>query len=347
MNESTATPLNQSGSQSLALDIRDLSVNFDVRQGQLQALRHVDLKVPAGEIVGLVGESGCGKSTLIGAVLQLLAENATIPEGKILLAGTDLLSLSHQQVRAARGREVSVVFQDPMTGLNPVLTIGRQMIDIQHREKISRREKRDRAIAILDMVRLPDPAARMNSWPHQLSGGQRQRVAIAMSLMMKPKLLIADEPTTALDATLEVQVIELLQSLQQEIGCAILFISHHLGVIAELCHRVVIMYAGETVEEGLVGDVFHRPAHPYTRKLVECDPGSIKTPTKVLPSIPGSLPDLVNPPKGCVFSDRCARAGSRCHEIRPGEIVLSDEHWAVCHFAQEIAADAVGRGVGA
>lgn len=317
-----------------ALDIRDLSVDYHTRAGRLRALRNVDLLVPAGEVVGLVGESGCGKSTLISAVLRLLAENAEVPGGQIVLDGTDLLTLSDAQMRLRRGRDVSVVFQDPMTGLNPVLTIGRQMIDIQHREALSRAAKRERAVDMLARVRIPDPASRMDAYPHELSGGMRQRVAIAMALMMNPKLLIADEPTTALDATLEVQIIELLQELQSEIGCAILFISHHLGVIAELCQRVVVMYAGSAVEEGRVRDIFHAPAHPYTKALLDCDPGRIKDRRQTLPSIPGSLPDLTAPPPGCIFAARCASAEAECSASRPLRIDTGPEHWATCHFAE-------------
>ena len=267
-------PEAQERAMTAALEIRGLSVDYHTAAGRLRALREVTLGVPAGEVVGIVGESGCGKSTLIATILRLLAENAEIRAGEIRLDGVDLLSLSEAQMRAHRGRDISVVFQDPMTGLNPVMTIGRQMVDIQYRERRSRAEKRERAIEMLARVSIADPAARMNAHPHELSGGMRQRVAIAMAMMMNPKILIADEPTTALDATLEVQIIELLQELQQEVGCAILFISHHLGVIAELCQRVVVMYAGSAVEEGLVREVFHTPAHPYTRRLLRMRSGA-------------------------------------------------------------------------
>jgi len=235
-----------------------------------------------------------------------------------------------------RGREMSVVFQDPMTSLNPVLTIGRQMRDIQYREGISTAEKDRRAAHMLGRVGLPDPDAKLRSYPHELSGGMRQRVAIAMATLMHPRLLIADEPTTALDATLEVQIIALLQEIQAEIGCAILFISHHLGVIAELCDRVVVMYAGETVEEGPVADIFERPAHPYTRKLIECDPGRLKTRVDALPSIPGSLPDLTDPPGGCIFRDRCDLATELCARQRPPRRSVTPGRWSACHHAEKV-----------
>lgn len=316
------------------LSVDGLTVHYDTREGALQALRDVALDVPPGQIVGIVGESGCGKSTLINALLQLMPENARIARGEIRLEGENLIGASTRRLRDLRGRDISVVFQDPMTSLNPVLTIGRQMHDVQYREKRSRAGKRRLAAEMLGRVGLPDPVAKLDAYPHELSGGQRQRVAIAMAVMMRPKLLIADEPTTALDATLEVQIIELLKELQQEIDCAILFISHHLGVIAELCDRVVVMYAGEAIEEGPVDAVFTRPGHPYTAKLIECDPGRIKTKLAQLPSIPGDLPDLTAPLEGCIFRDRCDRATDLCR-TRPGRVPQSAGHWAACHYTTE------------
>ncbi len=319
------------------LSVEGLTVRYATREGALQALRDVALEVPAGQIVGIVGESGCGKSTLINALLQLLPENARIAGGAIRLEGENLIGVSTRRLRNLRGREISVVFQDPMTSLNPVLTIGRQMRDIQYRDRISRAEQDRRAAAVLGRVGLPDPEAKLRAYPHELSGGMRQRVAIAMAVLMRPKLLIADEPTTALDATLEVQIIELLKDLQAEIGCAILFISHHLGVIAELCDRVMVMYAGEAVEEGPVAEVFLRPGHPYTAKLIECDPGRLRHAVDQLPSIPGSLPDLTDPPAGCIFRDRCHHATAICAQ-RPPRHPLGAAHWAACHHSDAVRA---------
>ena len=317
------------------LEIERLSVRYDTDKGPLEALRAVTMNVPSGEIVGVVGESGCGKSTLISALLQLLPENGRVADGAIRLEGEDVVGASPRRLRDLRGRDMSVVFQDPMTSLNPVLSIGRQMRDIQYRDAISRTKKDRRSAAMLGRVGLPDPEGKLFFYPHELSGGMRQRVAIAMAAMMEPKLLIADEPTTALDATLEVQIIELLQELQRELGCAILFISHHLGVIAELCERVVVMYAGETVEEGPVADVFMNPAHPYTRKLIECDPGRLKQRVETLPAIPGSLPDLTDRPAGCIFRDRCDFASAACAD-RPPRDFVDDTHWAACHHTGEV-----------
>jgi oligopeptide/dipeptide ABC transporter ATP-binding protein len=328
------------------LAIDRLSVAFASAAGPLRALREVSLSVPKGRIVGLVGESGCGKSTLINAVLGLLAANGRVTGGRILFDGQDLLTLGEPGMQRLRGDRISVVFQDPMTALNPVLSIGAQMTAIQYRARRSAGEKRQRAAAMLAKVGIPDAARRLGQYPHEFSGGMRQRICIAMALMAEPDLLIADEPTTALDATLEVQVINLIRNLQRDFHCSILFISHHLGVIAELCDEVVVMYAGEVVEQGAVRDLFRRPAHPYTRKLLQCDPARIHQPARHLPVIPGDVPSLLALPSGCVFRDRCDRAIPRCaaehpalRPVRPGGI-------AACHRAEEELAGAAAEAVG-
>jgi len=311
------------------LDIRDLSVSYDTDRGLLRALRNINIPISPGRIVGIVGESGCGKSTLISAIIRLLAPNAQIDGGSILFKENDLLALDPEAMRALRGVEISMVFQDPMTSLNPVMTIGRQMTDIQYRDNRSKAEKLARATRLLERVGIADPAEQLNRYPHHLSGGMRQRVAIAMALMTEPALLIADEPTTALDATLEVQIIHRLQQLQRDFGCAILFISHHLGVIAELCDEVVVMYAGEIVESGATRDVFLTPRHPYTRKLLECDPARIEKATRNLPVIAGKLPDLVDLPDGCVFRTRCDVSIELCASERPP--LEGGDHCTACH----------------
>ena len=221
-----------------------------------------------------------------------------------------------------------------MTALNPVLSIGTQMTDIQYRDPISKADKRQRSIDMLQRVGIPDPESRLGNFPHQFSGGMRQRIAIAMALQAEPALLIADEPTTALDATLEVQIIHRLKELQQDMGCSILFISHHLGVIAELCDSVVVMYGGEVVEQGSVRDIFHRPAHPYTRKLLECDPARIAEITRSLPTIPGEIPDLANLPAGCIFSERCDDCIDLCRSTLPPDRDISPQHRARCHLVE-------------
>ena len=317
------------------LSVRDLTVEFATERGRLTALRDVSFDVPEGAIVGIVGESGCGKSTLINAILGLLAENGRVAGGSIHFEdGRDLAKLSAAEMRAIRGERISTVFQDPMNALNPVLSVGRQMVDVQYRSGLSSRDKRGRAVGMLQKVRLPDPERHLDQYPHEFSGGMKQRIAIAMALMMEPALLIADEPTTALDATLEVATIELLKDLQRDIGCAVLFISHHLGVIAELCDSVIVMYAGEVAESGPVRDVFRDPRHPYTARLIECDPARLHGRVARLPTIPGEIPDLVDPPEGCIFAPRCHRAEPRCLEVPPFKRI-APEHAAACWFAEE------------
>src|SRR5215475_9370515 len=321
-------------SQAL-LAVDGLSVDFRTAGGRLHALRDVRLEVPRGKIVGLVGESGCGKSTLVAALLRLLAANGEVVAGRIDFDGRDLLQLGPAAMQALRGDRISVVFQDPMTALNPVLSIGTQMTNIQYRSGGSRAAKRRRAAEMLAKVGIADGERRLDQFAHEFSGGMRQRICIAMALMAEPDLLIADEPTTALDATLEVQMIGLIRDLQRDVGCSILFISHHLGVIAELCDEVTVMYAGEVVEHGSVRDIFHRARHPYTRKLLECDPARIRQATRQLPVIPGELPDLVDLPSGCVFRDRCPLAIPLCTAQHPKAERLGPQHLAACHRATE------------
>ena len=319
------------------LRVEHLSVDFRTSAGRLHALRDVSLAVPRGEIVGIVGESGCGKSTLINAVMGLLATNAEIVSGEVRFNGVDLLQMPADDLRRLRGDRITTVLQDPMTSLNPVFSIGAQMTAIQYRSGASRWQKRLRALEFLSKVRIPDPERRLSQYPHQFSGGMRQRICIAMALLTDPDLLIADEPTTALDATLEVQVIRLLKELQRDLGCSILFISHHLGVVAELCDQVAIMYAGEVVERGTVRQIFHDARHPYSRKLIECDPARIAEPTRDLPTIPGDLPDLVSLSDGCIFKGRCGYRFERCEAERPAERGIGAAHRAACHLAEQFA----------
>ena len=266
------------------LDVRDLSVSFNSAAGRVQALRHVDLAVARGAIMGIVGESGSGKSTLIGAATRLLPENADI-SGAVQFDGEDLLALKSAALRALRGRRIAMVFQDPMTALNPVLSIGQQMTDIQYRDRLSATDKRNRAAAMLSRVGIPDAAARLSRHPHEFSGGMRQRIAIAMALLGNPDLLIADEPTTALDVTMEAQIIHLLRLLRKDFHGSILFVSHNLGLIAELCDDVTILYAGEVMEQGPVRNILLQPRHPYTRALLDCDPARIPGLARIRPPV--------------------------------------------------------------
>ena len=314
------------------LSVKDLSISYQTDSGPLQALRRVSFDIDDNNIVGIVGESGCGKSTLIGSIIKLLDNNAIVEKGEIFFQDKNIISLSDDDMKDILGVDISVIFQDPMQAHNPVLTIGQQMIDIQYRDKKSKKQKQNHAIEMLQLVGMPDPESRIYQYPHEFSGGMRQRIAIAMALMVKPALLIADEPTTALDATLEVQIIQKLKELQKNIHCSILFVSHHLGVIAELCDEVIVMYAGEIVESGNVRDIFHRPKHPYTQALFACDPGRILEKSKELPTIEGEIPNLINLPKGCIFKDRCSQRIDRCDDEIPSTHQIKNTHMAKCHL---------------
>ncbi len=281
------------------LSISDLNVRFATEAGAFHALKDVAFDVPERTIVGIVGESGSGKSTLINAILGLLADNGRVDSGSILFEGQELTALDPVAMRALRGPRISCVFQDPMGALNPVLSVGRQMRNIQYRDESPNAQKDARSAEMLEAVRIPNPGTALARYPHEFSGGMKQRIAIAMALMMRPGLLIADEPTTALDATLEVVTLELLKDLQEQIGCSVLFISHHLGVIAELCDEVAVMYAGEVVERGATSEVFRDPRHDYTARLLECDPANQRRRTRRLPTMndePGSFVPQPVPP---------------------------------------------------
>jgi peptide/nickel transport system ATP-binding protein len=323
------------GAESV-LEVRDLDVGFHSRAGYVHALRGIRLSVPKGAIVGVVGESGSGKSTLGLAVMGLLAYNADIAGGSANFAGRDLLKLSKEDMRDLRGPSIAMVFQDPMTALNPVRSIGQQMTDIQFRDRTrSMAQKRQVASAMLRKVGMPDPERQLDRYPHQFSGGMRQRIAIAMGLLQSPALLIADEPTTALDVTLEAQILHLLRKLSREMGSSILFISHNLGAVAEICDLVVVLYAGEVVESASVREIFRDPRHPYTRALLDCDPARIEiADRRELPTIPGDVPNLVEIPAGCVFAPRCSRVIERCRGERPQEIMVGGEHGARCFLAE-------------
>ena len=315
------------------LDIRNLSVDFRTPRGRVHALRDVSFTVPRGKVVGIVGESGSGKSTVIWTLTRLLAGNAVVEGGTVHFDGRDVLRLSESSMMDVRGEKISMVFQDPMTSQSPVLSYARQMTDVLYRRRgMSMTDKRARAVEMMRRVGVPDPESRIAQFPHQFSGGMRQRAGIAMALLMDPMLLIADEPTTALDVTMEAQIIHLIRELRRELEATIVVVSHNLGLIAELCDEVVVMYAGEVVETGGVREIFHRAAHPYTRALLECDPARERRRTRQLPVIPGNVPDLHHCPAGCVFAVRCARAMDVCRERPPANVAVSDGHAARCHL---------------
>ncbi|MEQ8400977.1 MAG: ABC transporter ATP-binding protein [Silicimonas sp.] len=316
------------------LDIRNLSLEFRTPRGRIKALRDVSFAVPRQKVIGVVGESGSGKSTVLWAILGLLAGNAKVTAGEIHFDGHDMLTLNETGLRAARGEDVSVVFQDPMTSQIPVLSYARQMRDVLYRRNMSDGEKSRRAIDLMGKVGIPDPATRIGQFPHQFSGGMRQRAGIAMALLTEPKLLLADEPTTALDVTMEAQIIYLLQELQTEFETTVVLVSHNLGLIAELSDDVVVMYAGQVVETGNVRQIFHAPRHPYTRALLECDPARIAERTARLPVIPGDIPDLVRPPSGCIFADRCPRVMDLCRTEAPPAAATEGGGMARCHLLE-------------
>lgn len=313
------------------MQIDALSIGYGVQGGTLHALRDVSLTVRADEVLGIMGESGCGKSTLAAAMINLLAASARVTSGAVRYRGRDILTLPAGEQRRLRGRHIAMVFQDPMTAFNPVLTIGQQLFDYQH-NSITTDDRKSRALAMLESAGIADAARCLRLYPHELSGGMRQRAAIAAALTMQPDVLIADEPTTALDVTMEAQVIHLLRALQTDFQGAIVVVTHHLGVIAELCDRVAVMYAGEVVEEGAVDDIFHAPRHPYTAALIACDPATLVAGSGPLPTIGGRLPDLRAPPVACAFAPRCTHATEVCRNTAPPRVTLPNGQSVLCHL---------------
>ena len=345
MDQSIAVPR---GVSSLAgderlLDVQDLHVHFVTSRGVVRAVEGISYDVKAGEIVALVGESGCGKSVSSLAIMRLLAKPAgRIVGGRILFEGRDLLALSDDEMRAIRGREIAMIFQEPMTSLNPVMTIGKQISEalILHRD-MDRKAAFRRAIEMLDLVRIPEPAQRAKEYPHQLSGGMRQRAMIAMALACNPKVLIADEPTTALDVTIQAQILELIVELQREFGAAVILITHDLGVVAETARRVIVMDAGRKVEEADVGELFAKPMHPYTVGLIASIPrldllrGTEADRANRLQEIPGIVPPLWDLPEGCAFAPRCPRANDKCRSERPPYEMKRPGHWVACWYPHD------------
>jgi peptide/nickel transport system ATP-binding protein len=317
------------------LEVDDLEIGYHVRGGVLRALTDVSFTVHPGEIVGVVGESGCGKSTLASALLRLLPPNGEIRRGGIVFRGRDLRALRTDEMRDLRGKEIAMIFQDPLTSLNPTFTVGRQMVDVQRAHiKADRGVLRRRALELLEQVGIPDAAERLNDYPHQFSGGMRQRIMIAMALLLEPALLIADEPTSALDVTLEAQIVELLRRLRESHGTAILFVSHDLGVISQICDRVVVMYAGRAVEQGSVAQIFNAPRHPYTQALLAAVP-SARHRGERLATIPGRVPSLSSLPSGCPFHPRCPHAQEVCGRDVPRDLALPDGSRVQCHIYDE------------
>ena len=323
---------------SSLLEVSDLGTWFYTRQGIVKAVDSVDFAVEAGETLAIVGESGCGKSMTALSLMRLIqSPPGRIVSGSIKLGGRDLLQISEEEMRAVRGNEISMIFQEPMTSLNPVMTIGKQISEalILHRD-MDRKAALKRAVEMLDLVRIPEPAQRAKEYPHQLSGGMRQRAMIAMALACNPKVLIADEPTTALDVTIQAQILELIVDLQREFSAAVILITHDLGVVAETARRVIVMYAGRKVEEATVGELFARPLHPYTKGLLASIPrldlmrGQADRSQERLQEIAGIVPPLFDLPAGCAFAPRCPRADDHCRRERPVYEEKQPGHWAAC-----------------
>jgi oligopeptide/dipeptide ABC transporter ATP-binding protein len=317
------------------LEIHDLRTQFFTDDGLVRAVDGVSYTLGKGETIGVVGESGCGKSVTALSILRLVPDPpGRITGGQIVFEGTNLLELSAAEMRRVRGNDISMIFQEPMTSLNPVFTIGNQIAEaVRLHQGLSKREAMDKAIEMLTLVGIPVPERRVHEYPHQLSGGMRQRAMIAMALSCNPKVLIADEPTTALDVTIQAQILDLMRNLQHELGTAILMITHDLGVVAEMARKVVVMYAGKVVEQAPVEQIFAEPNHPYTQGLLQSLPRVDKDATggkHRLQEIPGIVPSLINLPPGCKFASRCPKAMTICEEQEPPLEQVGPQHYSAC-----------------
>jgi peptide/nickel transport system ATP-binding protein len=319
------------------LEIDNLQTHFRTPEGVNRAVDGLSLKIEAGQTLAVVGESGCGKSVTAMSVLRLIPEPPGKIAGRIAFDGRDLLRLSDAQMRDIRGNEISMIFQEPMTSLNPVLTVGRQLREpLRLHQGLDRAGAEKRAIEMLALVGIPEPLRRVQEYPHQMSGGMRQRVMIAMALACNPKLLIADEPTTALDVTVQAQILDLMRDLKRRVGAAVLLITHDLGVVAEVAEHVVVMYAGRKVEEAPAHQLFARPRHPYTQGLLGAVPklgSSLSGDGKRLAEIPGLVPSMMSRIRGCVFASRCTQATDVCRQAAPALQDKAAGHWVACHHA--------------
>ena len=329
--------------ETAVLEVENLSTYFFTRQGIVKAVDDVSFKVMAGEKLAIVGESGCGKSMTALSVLRLVPDPpGRIVAGRILLDGEDILKLSEAEMRRLRGNKISMIFQEPMTSLNPVLSIGNQISEafILH-QNLSASEALEKSIEMLRLVKIPEPERRVLEYPHQLSGGMRQRAMTAMALACRPKVLLADEPTTALDVTIQAQILDIILQLQEELGTAVVLITHDLGVVAETAQRVIVMYGGKMVEEAPVEELFARPLHPYTHGLLGAMPHLASmsdqgTKVRRLQEIPGMVPALVNLPKGCTFAPRCSFASDVCRAEFPPREAKGSEHYAACWHSDQL-----------
>ncbi|TDL74478.1 ABC transporter ATP-binding protein [Rhodococcus qingshengii] len=320
------------------LQVKDLQVSFSTYGGEVQAVRGVSFDLHKGETLAIVGESGCGKSVTSQSIMRLIPEPpGKIIGGEILFNNMDVIKLKEPELRKIRGANISMIFQDPMTALNPTLTIGEQIMEgIMEHEKISRTEAKKAAVEMLQLVGIPSPEARLKQYPHQFSGGMRQRIVIAMALVCSPDVLIADEPTTALDVTIQAQILELFRDIQKKTGVSIILITHDLGVVAQVADRVAVMYAGKIVEIGSRREIFYRPQHPYTIGLLQSVPRLDIEKAELVP-IPGTPPDLFSPPAGCAFAARCKYSMEVCERVYPVQSSLSNNHHVDCWLQDERA----------
>lgn len=322
------------------LKIENLKTSFMTSNGEVQAVRGVSFSVNKGEILGVVGESGSGKSVTSMSILRLLADTAVIKkDSRIEFEGKNLIGVSKKEMRRIRGEKISMIFQDPMSSINPLITVGKQVGEVirEHHPERNKEQVKQEVLELFRKVRIPEPEKRYNCYPHEFSGGMRQRVMIAMALANKPELLIADEPTTALDVTIQDQILRQLRELEQEYGTSIIFITHDLGVVAELCDRVVVMYGGLVMEEALIDDLFEKPGHPYTMGLLNSIPDPNQDRSVRLEPIPGSPPDMTNPPKGCPFAPRCPYARAICAAELPEFVSVGEQHKTRCFLQYEEA----------
>ena len=332
--------------KKVVLDVKDLHVSFDTYAGEVKAVRGVTFNLHEGEVLAIVGESGCGKSVSAQTIMKLNPmPPARIPQGEVHLGEHDIVNASEKEMQQLRGKEVSMIFQDPMTCLNPTKTVGKQIVEaIRHHRKLSAKEAKAEAIKYLKLVNIPNAEERARQYPHEFSGGMRQRAMIAMAMSCSPKVLIADEPTTALDVTIQAQIMDLLKEIKEETDTAIILITHDLGVVAGMADRVAVMYAGKIVETGTVEDVFYRNAHPYTQALLKSLPTVESDKKDRLVSIAGTPPDLLAPPKGCAFGARCTHCMKICQEEQPPEFTVGEGHLASCWLLHPDCPSAEERG---
>ena len=313
------------------LEVNNLKTSFFTHAGEVKAVGGVSFTLNKGEALGIVGESGSGKSITMMSIMRLLSENGKIVNGNIKFEGKDLAEVSEKEMENIRGNEIGMIFQDPMTSLNPVLTVGEQLMEpLRKHKKMSKDEAFKKAVEMLALVGIPSPESRMKQYPHEFSGGMRQRVMIAMALTCEPKLLIADEPTTALDVTIQAQILEIMKDLKDRLNKSIILITHDLGVVADVCDRINVMYGGTIVESGTAEDIFYNPKHPYTWGLLKSVPNPKNLVKERLNPIDGQPPDLLNPPVGCPFAARCDYAMQVCVECRPESFKIKDGHTAAC-----------------